>query len=162
MQTALIRYTAWVDKHDLGFKVTRLAYVAMLLWAGAFKLTVPGADGIVPLVETSPLIGWLFKLFGRYVGSDIIGASEISSAILIILGSRIPKAGMAGSFIATVIFAVTSTMVITAPGSIVMVKGIGYLSFMGLFLFKDLIALGVSFFFLSHFLKNWQKTESSK
>jgi uncharacterized membrane protein YkgB len=150
-KSAFLRYTNWVDRYNLGVNVCRIAFVVMLLWAGAFKLTVPGADGIVPLVTTSPLISWLFSVFGRYAGADIIGITEITAAVLIIAGSYIPKAGMAGSLIATVMFIVTGTMVITAPDSIIAVKGVGYLSFIGLFLFKDLISLGVSFYLLSYF-----------
>src|ERR1700744_1831368 len=96
-----IRYTDWADRYDIGFKICFIAYVVMLLWAGSYKLTVPGADGIVPLVTTNPLISWLFAIFGRYTGSDIIGTTEITAAILIIAGLYRPKAGMAGSLIAT-------------------------------------------------------------
>lgn len=158
-KVSFLRYTDWVDRYNAGFIICRLAYVVMLLWAGAYKLTVPGADGIVPLVTTSPLLSWMFTLFGRYTGSDIIGITEITSAILIIIGSYFPKAGMAGSLIASVIFIMTGTMLITAPDSIVMVKGMGYLSFTGLFLFKDIISLGVSFYFLSHFRQKAILTE---
>jgi uncharacterized membrane protein YkgB len=149
--SAFVRYLAWVDRYKLGLNVCRAAFVVMLLWAGAYKLTKPGAEGIVPLVSTSPLISWMFALFGKYAGSDIIGITEISSAILIILGRFKPQAGMAGSLIATVIFTVTGTMVITAPDSIITVKGIAYMSFIGLFLFKDVVSLGVSFYLLSYF-----------
>jgi len=30
----------------------------MLLWAGAYKMTAPGADGITPLVSHSPVISY--------------------------------------------------------------------------------------------------------
>ena len=43
----------------------------MLLWAGSYKMTAPGAEGIIPLVSNSPLISWHFKLFGSYFGSDL-------------------------------------------------------------------------------------------
>jgi uncharacterized membrane protein YkgB len=48
-------------------------------------------------------------------------------------------------------FFITSTMVVTTPGSIVTVHGIRYMSFVGLFLFKDVISLGVSFYLISYF-----------
>jgi uncharacterized membrane protein YkgB len=51
-------------------------------------------------------------------------------------------------------FFITSTMVISTPGAIIAVPGIEYmryLSFVGLFLFKDVIALGVSFYLVSYF-----------
>jgi hypothetical protein len=42
-------------------------------------------------------------------------------------------------------------MVITTPGTIIAVHGIRYMSFLGLFLFKDAISLGVSFYLISYF-----------
>jgi len=67
-------------------------------------MTAPGAEGIVPLVSNSPLIWWHFKLFGPYIGSDIIGLTEIAAAILIVAGYMKPKAGIIGGFIGTVMF----------------------------------------------------------
>src|SRR5256885_9200327 len=40
--------------------------IVMLLRAGSYKMTAPGAEGIVPLVSNGPLTWWHFKLFGRY------------------------------------------------------------------------------------------------
>jgi uncharacterized membrane protein YkgB len=45
-------------------------------------------------------------------------------------------------------------MVITTPGAVMTVQGIRYMrymSFLGLFLFKDVISLGVSFYLISYF-----------
>jgi len=125
----------------------------MLLWAGSYKMTAPGAEGIVPLVSNSPLISWHFKLFGAYTGSDLIGAWEIAAALLFITGLFKPTAGIIGGLIAVVMFFVTSTMVITTPDAITKVNGVGYMSFLGLFLFKDIIGLGASLYLVSHFGK---------
>jgi uncharacterized membrane protein YkgB len=67
--------------------------IVMLLWAGKFKMTAPGAEGIVPLVSHSPLTSWQFKLFGPYILGDMIGATEWTAAILLIIGYFKPKAG---------------------------------------------------------------------
>ena len=93
--------------------------IVMLLWAGSYKMTAPGAEGIVPLVSNSPLISWHFKLFGPYIGSDLIGLTEIMAALLMIAGYFRPKAGIIGGLIASGMFGITSTMVITTPGAIV-------------------------------------------
>ena len=130
--------------------------IVMLLWAGSYKMTAPGAEGIVPLVANSPLIWWHFKLFGPYIGSDIIGLTEITAAILIAAGYVRPKAGIIGGPIVALMFFTTSTMVITTPSAIISVPGIHgmrYMSFLGLFLFKDVISLGVSFNLISYFGK---------
>jgi uncharacterized membrane protein YkgB len=105
----------------------------------------------VPLVSNSPLISWHFKVFGPYIGSDLIGLTEITAAVLMIAGYLKPEAGIIGGLIATVMFFITSTMLITTPGAIVAVHGMRYMSFLGLFLFKDVISLGVSLYLVSYF-----------
>jgi uncharacterized membrane protein YkgB len=148
---SLTRLAAWISDHNVSFLVTSIGMIVMLLWAGSYKMTAPGAEGIVPLVSNSPLISWHFKLFGPYIGSDLIGITEIAAALLIVAGYFRPKAGVIGGLITTVMFFLTSTMVITTPGAIISVHGIRYMSFLGLFLFKDVISLGVSFYLISYF-----------
>ncbi|WP_158790674.1 DUF417 family protein [Granulicella sp. L60] len=153
-KSSLTKLAAWINDRNVPFLVTSLGMIVMLLWAGSYKLTAPGAEGIVPLISNSPLIWWHFKLFGPYVGSDIIGLTEFTAAILIIAGYFRPKAGILGGLITTLMFFITSTMVITTPGAIIAVQGIKYMrymSFVGLFLFKDVISLGVSFYLISYF-----------
>jgi uncharacterized membrane protein YkgB len=147
----LVRLTNWVDDYNIPLIIIRLSIIVMLLWAGAYKLTAPGAEGIVPLVTNSPLINWLHTLLGTYGGADFIGVTEILAAFLMIIGYFRPEAGIVGSLIAIVMFFTTSTMVITTPDSITRVTGMGYMTFTGLFLFKDLVSLGASFYLLSQF-----------
>jgi uncharacterized membrane protein YkgB len=150
----LTKLAAWISDRNIPLLVTSIGMIVMLLWAGSYKMTRPGAEGIIPLVSNSPLIWWHFKLFGPYVGSDLIGLTEWLAAILIIAGYFRPKAGIVGGFVATFMFFTTSTMIMTTPGSIISVPGIHgmrYMSFLGLFLFKDVISLGVSLYLISYF-----------
>src|SRR5580700_4386738 len=150
----LTRLAIWSHDHHVPFLVISIGMIVMLLWAGAFKMTARGAEGIIPLVSNSPLIWWHFKLFGPYIGADIIGSTEWLAAILITAGYMKPKAGIIGGFIGTLMFFITSTMIITTPGAIISVPGIHhmrYMSFLGLFLFKDVISLGVCFYLISYF-----------
>src|SRR5216684_978812 len=140
----LTKLAAWINERNIPFLITSIGMIVMLLWAGSYKMTAPGAEGIVPLVSNSPLIWWHFKLFGPYIGSDIIGLTEFAAAILIIAGYMKPKAGIIGGLIACLMFFTTSTMIMTTPGAVIAVHGMRYMSFLGLFLFKDVISLGVS------------------
>ena len=152
----LTKLAAWTNDRNIPFLITSLGMIVMLLWAGSYKMTAPGAEGIIPLVSNSPLTSWHFKLFGPYIGSDLIGLTEITAAVLLIAGYLRPKAGVIGGFITSVMFFITSTMVITTPSAIISVPGIHgmrYMSFLGLFLFKDVISLGVSFNLISYFGK---------
>ncbi|AXC10286.1 membrane protein [Acidisarcina polymorpha] len=152
-KSKLTQLAAWTHERNLPFLITSVGMIVMLLWAGSYKMTAPGAEGIVPLVSNSPLISWHFKVFGPYIGSDLIGLTEMVAAALIIAGYWRPKAGIIGGLIASVMFFTTSTMVITTPGAIISVHGMRYMSFLGLFLFKDVISLGVSFYLISYFGK---------
>ena len=152
-KSILTKLAAWIDDRNIPFLVTSIGLIVMLLWAGAYKMTAPGAEGIVPLVSNSPLISWQFKLFGPYVGSDLIGLTEWVAAILFVAGYIKPKAGIVGGFVSTFIFFTTSTMIITTPGTMSVVHGMRYMSFLGLFLFKDVISLGASLYLVGYFGK---------
>lgn len=152
-KSGLTKLAAWMSDHDLPFLATSIGMIVMLLWAGSYKWTAQGAEGIIPLVANSPLISWHFELFGPYVGSDLIGLTEMIGAILIIAGYVKPKAGIVGGLITTGMFFTTSTMVITTPGAITTVHGMHYMSFLGLFLYKDIISFGVSLYFITYFGK---------
>src|SRR5882762_11106117 len=155
-KSVLTKLAAWINERNIPFLITSIGMIVMLLWAGSYKMTAPGAEGIVPLVSNSPLISWHFKIFGPYKGSDLIGLTEITAALLFIAGYLRPKAGIVGGFIASIMFFTTSTMVMTTPDAIISVPGIHgmrYMSFMGLFLFKDVISLGASVYLISYFGK---------
>ena len=155
-ESKLTKLAAWINDRNIPFLVISIGMIVMLLWAGSFKMTTPGANGITPLVSHSPLIWWHFKIFGPYIGSDLIGLTEWLAALLIIAGYFRPKAGIVGGLILLVMFFTTSTMLITTPGAIISVPGIHgmrYMSDLGLFLFKDVISLGASFYLISYFGK---------
>jgi uncharacterized membrane protein YkgB len=150
-KSVLTKIAAVVADRNIPFLVCSIGMIVMLLWAGRFKMTAPGAEGIIPLVTNSPLISWQYKVFGTYVGSDIIGATEWTAAILLIIGYFKPKAGILGGIILVGIFFTTSTMLITTPDDTVVVNGIHYMNNLGLFLFKDIISFGVAFYLISYY-----------
>jgi uncharacterized membrane protein YkgB len=150
-KSVLTKIAAVVADRNIPFLVCSIGMIVMLLWAGKFKMTAPGAEGIIALVSHSPLISWQFKIFGPYIGSDMIGATEWTAAILLIIGYFKPKAGILGGIILVGMFFTTSTMLITTPDDTVVVHGIHYMNNLGLFLFKDIISLGVAFYLISYY-----------
>lgn len=147
----LTRFAAWVGRRNIPFIVIAVGMIVMLFWAGSFKMTSAGAEGIEPLVNNSPLISWHFKLFGPYVGSDIIGLTEWIGGVLILVGFWKPKAGIVGGIIGVVMFFTTSSMLFTTPGAFIHVNGMSYMNNLGLFLYKDIINLGASFYLIAYF-----------
>jgi uncharacterized membrane protein YkgB len=81
----------------------------------------------------------------------MIGATEWTAAFLLIIGYFKPKAGILGGMILLAVFFTTSTMLITTPDETVVFEGIHYLNDTGLFLFKDLIAFGASFYLIGSY-----------
>lgn len=160
-ETTLTKIAAWVTTKNVPFLIIAIGMIVMLFWAGAFKMTAPGAEGIVPLVNNSPFISWDYKIFGPYIGGDLIGLTEWIAGVLILTGFFKPKAGIIGGIIAVVMFFTTSSMLLTTPGDIIEVKGMGYMNNLGLFLYKDIINLGASFYLISYFGKKAAITEKA-
>jgi uncharacterized membrane protein YkgB len=154
-ESNLTKLAAWIEERNIPFLVISIGMIVMLFWAGSFKMTAPGAEGIAPLLSNSPLTGLQFKVFGLYVLSDLIGLTEWLAAVLIIVGYFRPKAGIVGGLLLTVMFFTTSTMLSTTPGTTISVPGhwIKYMNNLGLFLFKDVISLGASFYLVTYFGK---------
>src|SRR5580698_1387161 len=95
-KSVLTKIAAFVADRNIPFLICSIGMIVMLLWAGKFKMTAPGAESIVPLVSNSPLTSWQFKTFGPYRLGDMIGATEWAAAILLIIGYFKPKAGILG------------------------------------------------------------------
>jgi uncharacterized membrane protein YkgB len=150
-KSVLTKIAAVVADRNIPFLVCSIGMIVMLLWAGRFKMTAPGAEGIIPLVSNSPLTSLQFKALGPYILGDMIGATEWTAAILLILGYFKPKAGILGGMILVVMFFTTSTMLITTPDDTIVVHGIHYMNNLGLFLFKDIISFGVAFYLISYY-----------
>ena len=158
----LIRLSMSVQERNIPFLILVCGMVVMLYWAGTFKMTHPGAETITPLVTNSPLLSWHFKLFGPDLGATIIGSTEVTAATLILAGLFNPVLGMIGSCITALMFFLTSSMLLSTPGLLLNVKGFYFLDELGLFLFKDIISLGASFYLFTNFgmkaLKKYSRT----
>src|SRR6202161_1962570 len=83
-KSVLTKIAAFVADRNIPFLVCSIGMIVMLLWAGKFKMTAPGAEGIIPLVTNSALTSCVFQFFGPYIGSDMIGATEWTAALLLI------------------------------------------------------------------------------
>lgn len=120
--------------------VLRGGLVLFLGMWGAFKFTSFEAEGIRPLVSNSPLLSWLYPLFGIRGTSGLIGIVEVTAALLIATRRWLPLASAIGSLIAVGTFLVTLSFLITTPGVLAPDNPFGG------FLMKDLILLGAALF----------------
>jgi reactive chlorine resistance protein C len=79
-----------------GNAALRFGLAIVLFWIGGMKFTAYEAAGIQPLIATSPLMSWLYRIFSVRATSDLIGLAELSIAVLILLRPLSPRVALAG------------------------------------------------------------------
>ena len=132
----------------LGELVIRYGLVLVLGWIGGMKFTAYEAAGIKALVETSPLMGWMYKVFSLQATSNIIGVAEITAAVLIAIRPLSARLSAFGSVLAVFTFLATLTFLFSLPGWEKSLGGFPALSGSGGFLLKDTVLLGAALFTL--------------
>ena len=132
----------------LGAFFIRYGLVLVLGWIGAMKFTAYEAEGIKTLVETSPLMSWLYKVLSLQATSNVIGIAELTAAALIAIRPLAPKLSALGSVLAVFTFLTTLTFLFSLPGWEKSLGGFPALSGSGGFLLKDTVLLGAALFTL--------------
>ena len=133
-----------VQLETMGLQTLRYGLVLILFWIGAMKFTAFEAEGIKPLIQTSPFINWLYRLFDLQTVSNMLGMTEIAVGVLIALRPYSARLAALGSGFAVMIFLVTFSFLFSLPGWEPSLGGFPALSNAGGFLLKDLILLGTA------------------
>lgn len=124
----------------------RVAVVVIFLGFGYTKFFPYEADALLPLFAGSPLIGWLPGLLGKQGASIALGCAELAAAVLLAARVVSPAASVLGAVLACGTFAVTLSIMLTAPDGIWEPSAGGFpaLGGLGSFLFKDAVLLMAS------------------
>ncbi len=127
----------------LGQLVSRYGLVIVLAWIGFGKYMKMEAR---VLIEHSPLMSWIYDVLSVTTVARGLGTMEIVAALLIALRPVWPRASVAGSALAVVLFLGTLSFLFTAPGVVTThAAGLPVLSAQpGQFLLKDLVLIGVA------------------
>jgi uncharacterized membrane protein YkgB len=133
-----------VRLESAGKFLLRFGLVAVLGWIGAMKFTAYEAEGIRPLLESSPLMSWMYSYVSVRAASNLIGVVELATALLIALRGVSARLAAAGSALAVITFLATFSFLFTLPGWEPSLGGFPALSGSGGFLLKDLVLLGAS------------------
>ena len=116
-------------------------YVSLAIiyaWFGGMKFTEYEANGLVPLVENSPLLSWFYALFSVRGFSMFLGFLELSIGLLIALRLASPVFSAVGGLLSAGLFVTTMSFMISTPGVIVPELGAPALTVApGQFLLKD-------------------------
>jgi uncharacterized membrane protein YkgB len=121
-----------------GRALLRYGLVGLLLLWGGFKFTAFEAEGIRPLIEHSPLLHWLYPVFGVRGASALIGVVELTAGLLMCTLRWRPELSALGSLIAAGTFLITLSFLITTPGVLEPTNPFGG------FLLKDILLLGAA------------------
>ena len=113
----------------------RYGLVLILLWIGGMKFTAYEAEGIKPLVESSPLMSWLYRFLSVQAVSNLLGVTEILIGLMIALRPVAPRLCALGSALAIPMFLTTLSFLFTLPG---------WEATLGGFLLKEVLLLGVA------------------
>ncbi len=138
-----------------GKEAVRFAVAGVLGWIGAMKFTGYEASAIEGLVVSSPLTSWLYSVLSLQGAANLIGGIEIATALLIVAGTRFPKAAIAGALGAIATFVITLSFLFSAPGWESSLGGFPALSVVpGQFLVKDSVLLAAAVWLLGDALKS--------
>ena len=151
-QPNLALHDSAVDR--IGGLLARYGLVIVIAWFGGLKFMAYEAEGIVPLVSSSPLMSWLYDIFSVRTFSALLGVFELAAAVLLAVKPWWPKASILGSILAILLFLATISFMFTAPGVFEASQG-GFpaLGANGYFLVKDVALLGISVWTLADALR---------
>jgi uncharacterized membrane protein YkgB len=130
----------------------RYGLVLVLFWIGAMKFTAYEAEAIRPLVESSPVMNWLYRVFDLQTVSNLLGITEITAGLMIGLRPYSARLAALGSTITVLMFLVTLSFLFSLPGWESSLGGFPALSGTGGFLLKDVVLLGTALWSLGEAL----------
>ena len=139
----------------VGSYVTLYGLALVFAWIGAMKFTAYEATAIEGLVASSPLLSWLYGIFDLRGAAHLIGAVEITAAVLLAIRPWSALAGAAGAALVAATTAVTVTFLVTAPVWEASLGGFPALSVVpGQFLIKDTVLFGAALWILGDALRD--------
>lgn len=149
-----------VDRH--GERAARIGLYASLAliyaWFGSMKFTAYEANGLVGLVEPSPLVGWFYDILSVRGFSSFLGLVELSIGLLIAARLAGPAWSLIGGLLSAGLFVTTLSFLASTPGVAVPELGFPAITVLpGQFLLKDVGLLAISLWIAVDSLKAlWQ------
>ena len=122
----------------------------VLLWIGGMKFTLFEAQGIEGLVNSSPLMSWMYSLWELQTVSNLIGVYDLVAVLLLIIAIYKRELLYPALLMSGAVFVVTQTFLFSFSGSL---SSATILSTTGHFLVKDL-------WFLANLICFYAVTES--
>ena len=146
---------------DLDYHLIRASMVLIFVLFGYQKWFEYEAQVLIPFISNGPFIWWLYPVFGLRGASRFLGASEWTSAALLLAGFWNKKIAILGALSSTVTFIGTVTIIPFMPDGWAESAG-GFPAMAGnvAFLMKDVVLLAVSIYLLKQDVERFQLAES--
>lgn len=109
--------------------------VLVLLWIGGMKFTLLEAQGIEPLVRSSPLMSWMYNVWDLQTTSNLIGVYDLTAVLLLLAAMRYPVLLLPSIVLSGVVFLMTQSFLFSWDAAL---SSEHLLSTGGHFLIKDL------------------------
>jgi uncharacterized membrane protein YkgB len=141
-------------KKDLDYHLIRASMVIIYFFFGYQKWFAYEAQGLIPFISNSPLMSWMYPVFGIQGASWFLGVSEWLFGGLLFLGFWNKKLGILGALGSCVTFLMTVTIIPFMPDGWAASAG-GFPAMVGnvAFLMKDVVLFAVSVYLLKQDLE---------
>jgi uncharacterized membrane protein YkgB len=153
----------------LGTDITRLgtcgifgSLAVIYFWFGGMKFTAYEARGLMPLVENSPFIFWMYDIFSVRGFSTFLGFVELTIGVLIAGRMFSPVLSAIGGLLSAGLFVTTLSFMMSTPDTFEPALGFPAITVApGQFLLKDIGLLAGSIFVLGHSLLAMERRRAS-
>ena len=134
---------------DLDYHLVRASMVIIYFFFGYQKWFAYEAHTLIPFIGSSPLMSWMYPIFGVQGASWFLGGSEWLFGALLFLGFWNKKLGILGALGSCVTFFMTVTIIPFMPDGWAASAG-GFPAMQGnvAFLMKDVVLFAVSVYLL--------------
>lgn len=129
----------------IGEESLRWSLVIIFFLFGTAKFAAYEAEGVAGIAKDYWLFFWLYPIGGERFASGVIGTLELSTGLLLALGSRFTRASLIGAAMGVCTFLVTLSFMIGNPRAFEDGYGFPFLGSSGQFLMKDLVLLAACF-----------------
>ena len=146
---------------SLDYQLLRASMVIMYFFFGYQKWFEYEAKALIPFIGNSPLVSWLYPVFGIRGATWVLGVSEWTFGCLILLGYWNKKLGALGAAGSVFTFLATVSIIPFIPDRWATAAG-GFpaMTINTAFLMKDVVLLAVSVYLLRQdAMRAWRTDE---